>query len=262
MCSPGACLLLRRSAPASRPHQADPSSFLSCPAIHATRIIKNMCGFACGDTRAVPSAAAPPDLQAEFDDAEGAGSGGSGKNGGAGGRVKQAAAAPTPAEQQEELAAQALALARRGGEAVVQAMARQAGAALQQRLHKLWDQASAPLAALAAGGADLQGAVHALHVLAVLAPAAHSELAPALEGLVPLVGLCLQHSSAALKLAAARCVAALAAAHTTALVPPLLRLLAPMLAGATRLAGCGGRRDVGVISDGVTLMRLAWDSSA
>lgn len=197
-----------------------------------------MCSFACGDPRAVPSAAAPPDLQAEVEGPEGAGSGGgssssSGAQNGGSSRGGKAAALPTPAEQQEELAAQALALARRGGEAVLAAMARQAGPTLQQRLPKLWEQAAAPLAAMQAQGAaaDPQAAVNALHVLAVLAPAVHADLAGQLEQLLPLVVLCLQQPNAAVKLAAARCVAALAQAHTVVLMPPVLRLLAPLLTG-------------------------------
>lgn len=192
-----------------------------------------MCGFACGDPRAVPSVAAPPDLQAELDAADGGGTGGGGGGGTRGGRQ---AAAPTPQEQQQELGAQALALARRGGEAVLQSMARLSGPRLQQQLPKLWEQASAPLAAVqqAAAAADLQAAVHALHVLVVLAPAVHPDLVPQLQALLPLVGRCLQHPNAAVKLAAARSIAALARAHTTALMPPILRLLAPLLEGGRR----------------------------
>lgn len=188
-----------------------------------------MGSFACGDPRAVPSVAAPPNLQAELD-SEDSGSNSSGRGGSKGGGK---AAGPTPQEQQEELAAQALALARRGGEAALQSMARQAGIQLQQRLPKLWELASAPLAALQQQGAaaDLQAAVQALHVLAVLAPAVHADLAPQLAALLPLAALCLQHANAALKLAAARAVAALAQAHTQALMPAILRLLAPLLVG-------------------------------
>jgi hypothetical protein len=180
--------------------------------------------------------AAPPALPAALDGADAGG----GNGGGTGGKGA-AGAAPAPQEQQEELAAQALALTRRGGEAVLQSMARQAGLQLQQRLPKLWEQAAAPLAAMQQQGAaaDLQAAVHALHVLAVLAPAVHPGLAPQLEQLLPLVGLCLQHANAAAKLAAARCIAALAEAHTVALMPPILRLLGPLLAGEH--GGKGGK---------------------
>lgn len=195
-----------------------------------------MCGFACGDPRAVPSAAAPPSLQEEVEGAEGAVSGSGGgaaaQNGG-GSQSGKAVAAPSPAEQQEELAAQALALARRGGEAALQAMARQAGPALLQRLPRLWEQAAAPLAAQGPA-ADLQARVNALHVLAVLAPAVHADLEGQLAQLLPLVVLCLQHANTAIMLAAARCVAALAQAHTAALMPLVLRLLAPLLTGARR----------------------------
>lgn len=192
-----------------------------------------MCSFACGDPRAVPSAAAPPDLQAELD-GEGNGSSNSSRGGGKGGtKGGGKAAAPTPQEQQEETAAQALALARRGGEAALQSMAQQAGSQLQQRLPKLWELASAPLAVLQQQGAaaDLHAAVQALHVLAVLAPAVQADLAPQLAALLPLATVCLQHANAALKLAAARAVAALAQAHTAALMPHILRLLAPLLVG-------------------------------
>lgn len=159
----------------------------------------------------------------------GGGSGSGGRSNSKGGK----AAAPTPQEQQEELAAQALALARRGGEAALQGMARQAGSQLQQRLPKLWELVWAPLAAVQQQGvaADLQAAVQALHVLAVLAPAVHADLAPQLDALLPLVALCLQHANAALQLAAARAVAALAEAHTQTVMPPILRLLGPLLVG-------------------------------
>lgn len=205
-----------------------------------------MCGFACGDPAAVPSVAAPPDLQAQLDAGDAA-DGGSGRNGGAGGGGGRGAkaAAPTAQEQQEEMAAQALALARQGGEAVLRSMARQAGRQLQQRLPKLWELASAPLAALEQQGAaaDLQAAVGALHVLGVLAPAVHPALAPQLGALLPRVALCLQHANAALKLAAARCIAALVRAHTEELMPAVLRLLAPLLAGERCGLGAAGGRD-------------------
>ncbi|KAI3435532.1 hypothetical protein D9Q98_001597 [Chlorella vulgaris] len=188
------------------------------------RIIKNVCGFACGDPLAVPSAATPPDLEAEL-------------GGGEAGGGSRATLTPTPHQQQQELAAQALTLARRGGEAALRCMARLAGAHLQQRLPQLWECAAAPLqvvqaAGQAAGVPQLQAAVHALHVLAVLAPALHPQLAAQLEGLLPLVVVCLQHGNAALKLAAARCTAALAQAHTVALMPAILRHLTPLLAGS------------------------------
>ncbi len=188
-----------------------------------------MSSFACGDPRAVPSVSAPPDLHAVLDGEESGSGSGRSSSKGAGGK----AAAPTPQEQQEELAAQALALARRGGEAVLQSMARQAGSQLQARLPKLWELVWAPLAAMQQQGAaaDLQAAVQALHVLAVLAPAVHADLAPQLAALLPLIALCLQHANAALQLAAARALAALVEAHTTALMPPMLRLLAPLLVG-------------------------------
>lgn len=53
-------------------------------------------------------------------------------------------------------------------------------------------------------------------------------------GLLPLVGLCSQHPNPALKLAAACCLAALAAAHTQPIMPHLLRLLTPLMAGKWR----------------------------
>ena len=125
-------------------------------------------------------------------------------------------------------------------------MAEQAGQALQQQLPKLWELATAPVAALAAqqpgAPVDLQAAVQALHVLGVLAPAVHVGLAPQLEALLPAVAACLQQPNAALKLAAARCMASLAAAHTQALMPALLRALSPMLAGAWLGAGALGQQ--------------------
>ena len=157
-----------------------------------------------------------------------------------------AAAAAAPAEQ--DLAAQALALARQGGEEALRQLATQAGARLPARLPRLWQAVSAPLAALPAAGAGepgpeaAQAAVNALHLLAVLAPALHPDLLPsALEPLLPAAARCCAADSAALQVAAARCLAAAAGAHVQALTPPALRALLPLLAGdapdASRLGG-------------------------
>ncbi len=94
--------------------------------------------------------------------------------------------------------------------------------------------------------AALQPAVNALHVLGVVGPAVHADLLPHVLALLPLISLCSQHPNAALKLAAACCFAALAAAHTRPVMPHLLRLLTPLMAGAVAGArlvrgfdGCG-----------------------
>ena len=64
-----------------------------------------------------------------------------------------------------------------------------------------------------------------------VAEAAAPDLPPQVLALLPLMGLCSQHPNPALKLAAACCFAALAAAHTQTVLPPLLRLLTPLVAG-------------------------------
>jgi hypothetical protein len=121
-------------------------------------------------------------------------------------------------------------------------MAQQAGVQLPSLLPALWQAASVPLAAaqpLATPGAaptppeQLLPAVHALHVLRVLAPAMHADLAAQhVPPLLPLVSGCLRSGNAAVQVAAAAALAELCAAHTQHLLPGVLRLLMPLMAGA------------------------------
>jgi hypothetical protein len=110
----------------------------------------------------------------------------------------------------------------------------------QQQQQQQQQQGAAPAVSIV-DAAQLQPSVNALHVLKVVGPEMHPDLLPHLLALLPLVGLCSQHPNAALKLAAACCFAALAAAHTQPVMPYLLRLLTPLMAGAraaTATAAC------------------------
>ncbi|KAF6253887.1 SNF2 family N-terminal domain-containing protein [Scenedesmus sp. NREL 46B-D3] len=81
-------------------------------------------------------------------------------------------------------------------------------------LPSVWGQMSGALSAAAgadgAPGGDPQGLIHAMQLAS-----------------------CLRHSNAAVRLAAARCLAALAAAQPEAVLPPLLKQAVPLLDGTT-----------------------------
>lgn len=149
------------------------------------------------------------------------------------------------------------AVARLGAERALAALCRRFGSALFEGLPPLWDLMTSVLLAGGGGfssssvmgnggvskdaqgttappqppGGDPQAIVHALQVLKVAGPCLHPELLQqALQVLPSLVGCC-SHANAAVRLAAARCAAALAAALPQQVLPPLLRLLLPLLEG-------------------------------
>eukprot|EP00887_Chlorella_sp_A99_P001519 scaffold8.g1519.t1 len=171
------------------------------------KIVKNVCGFAHGDPAATPSVAAPPSLEAEAEGPEAAAATNSGRSQGKGAGAAAAVAASAGDLGGEDLAAQALALARRGGEETVRQMAAQVGADLQQRLPQLWEAMAAPIAALQQQPQQqpppeaAQAAVNALHLLKVVAPALDASLLPtAAAPLLPAVGHCCAADSGALQL--------------------------------------------------------------
>lgn len=67
-------------------------------------------------------------------------------------------------------------------------------------------------------------------------PSLHSSLVPQGLQLLPQLCTCLRHANAAVRLAAARCLAALAAAQAEAVLPPLLKQVVPLLAGTNSVA--------------------------
>ncbi|WIA33345.1 hypothetical protein OEZ86_006482 [Tetradesmus obliquus] len=182
------------------------------------KLVKNLCAMACGDSTETPCAAAAEGLSAEEDVAavrllSSSATGGS------------AAAQPDPLP----------ATARLGAEAALHALCGRFGAALFEVLPAVWGQMYGALAAAAGvdGGpeGDPQGLIHAMQVVKVVVPSLHASLVPQALLLLPQLASCLRHSNAAVRLAAARCLAALAAAQPEAVLPLLLKQAVPLLDG-------------------------------
>jgi hypothetical protein len=70
-----------------------------------------------------------------------------------------------------------------------------------------------------------------LQVVKAVVPSLHASLVPQALQLLPQLASCLRHGNAAVRLAAARCLAALAAAQPEAVLPPLLKQAVPLLDG-------------------------------
>ena len=67
--------------------------------------------------------------------------------------------------------------------------------------------------------------------LQVVGPVLHQDLLSHLVDLLPAAGKCLEHASGGVRVGAARCLGALGLAHTAALMPSIVALILPMLAG-------------------------------
>jgi TATA-binding protein-associated factor len=70
-----------------------------------------------------------------------------------------------------------------------------------------------------------------VQVVKAVVPSLHASLVPQALLLLPQLASCLRHSNAAVRLAAARCLAALAAAQPEAVLPMLLKQAVPLLDG-------------------------------
>jgi TATA-binding protein-associated factor len=215
------------------------------------KILKNVCGFACGDPVAIPSAVQPPSLDDGVLETKANGTTANGvkstsKSQAAKGAI---AAAPTSITSTAEPPS-AFALTRRGGEAMLRALALHAGTDLLQLLPTFWSHhVRAPIEAIVrahqqAGTASidaLQAAIHALRVLEVIAPVMHPDAVLCAVQLLPLLSTCLCQVNAAVQLAASRTLSSLAAAQPIIVMPPALGVITPLLAAdkpdAARLGG-------------------------
>ncbi|KAJ9506375.1 hypothetical protein QJQ45_019524, partial [Haematococcus lacustris] len=219
------------------------------------KLVRNICSMAWGDPAATPSAAAAAEAADAQERQAAALSPSGGKDsialpqtpkaangvptddGAAVALVADAAAAAAAqAATATSLAAAAAKIARMGAEAALRATCTAFGAKLWTALPTLWTLVAAPLTAVvqAAGVlADLQPVVHALQLLAVVAPQLHSDLVGSVEALVPAVCACARVSNAAVRESSARCASSLAAAWLERLMPALLRQLVPSLASAS-----------------------------
>lgn len=182
------------------------------------KLVKNLCAMACGDSTETPCAAAAEGLSAEEDVA-------------AVRLLSSSAAGGSTAAQPDPLPA----TARLGAEAALHAVCGRFGTALFKVLPAVWGQMSGALAAAAgadgAPGGDPQSLIHAMQVVKVVVPSLHASLVPQALLLLPQLASCLRHSNAAVRLAAARCLAALTAAQPEAVLPPLLKQAVPLLDG-------------------------------
>ncbi|KAJ9524538.1 hypothetical protein QJQ45_024108, partial [Haematococcus lacustris] len=219
------------------------------------KLVRNICSMAWGDPAATPSAAAAAEAAEAQERQAAALSSPGGKDsialpqtpkaangiptddGAAVALVADAAAAAAAqAATATSPAAAAAKIARMGAEAALRATCTAFGPKLWTALPTLWTLVAAPLTAVvqAAGVvADLQPVVHALQLLAVVAPQLHSDLVGSVEVLVPAVCACARVSNVAVRESSARCAASLAAAWLERLMPALLRQLVPSLASAS-----------------------------
>ena len=137
-------------------------------------------------------------------------------------------------------------VARLGGEAALRALCRRFGPGLWTMLPALWEGITGPLSEVCAAGvgvgAGAQEAappdiapdrapvvVQALQVLRTVGACVDVSLVPGLVGLLPYLCACCRSSSGAVRTTASLCVSALADAWLGALMPPLVRLLLPLL---------------------------------
>jgi hypothetical protein len=127
-----------------------------------------------------------------------------------------------------------------------------------------------------AGGAgpapagDAQAVINALQLLKVLTPCLHPQLLLQALQLLPVMVGCCRHANAGVRLAAARCAAALALALPDRVLPALLKLLLPLLDGSCPAAARGGGVEMvaqlvqalGVSERGVLSVRSAAPTAA
>ncbi|KFM23377.1 TATA-binding protein-associated factor 172 [Auxenochlorella protothecoides] len=200
------------------------------------KIVKNLVGFVTGDR--TPDAAAPPPFPPEDEDAEAAGATEADDTG-----AGPAAASPA-------------ALACRGGEAALRALAFRLGDDLFPALPCLLEgQVEGPLRSLGGGAggeesarqdpdggevAAARGAAAACRVVEALAPALSPGARRALLDRLALALGALRHANGAVQLAACRALAALAASDPAAVLPGLLEGLTPLLQGAALPAARAG----------------------
>lgn len=214
------------------------------------KLLKNLCGMLCGDPAETPCAAAAEDVSPDDDvlaarvlSHSHASTSQPGAGAAAGMARSSSVPQPSPRKQQQQQAEAApdpsLVTARVGAEAALRAICGRFGAAVFEQLPSLWQHMAAALEAQpgpdGAPVGDPQALIHAIQVVKAVVPALHDALLPRGLQLLPALCSCLKHGNAAVRLAAARCLATLAAAHPEAVLPPLLKQAAPLLDGTNPL---------------------------
>jgi TATA-binding protein-associated factor len=181
------------------------------------KIVKNVIGFACGDSAATPSTSNPPQLEQQDEKKD------------------------SDAANAKNSALDVASLARRGAERVLKTIAKESGSELLSTPPKFWDNAAGPLGNKSWQPADLQSVVNSLQVLQDIAPALHSHVVAEVLRLLPSIERCLSHGNSALKQAAATCLAALARFHLEQTMPVFLRVLTTLVSpGSSDDARIGG----------------------
>lgn len=137
-------------------------------------------------------------------------------------------------------------ITRCGAEAVLVALAHRQKEKLFDELPQLWEYITSGLDALsctneAEAGATsdeaMLKAINSLQVLKVVGAVVSPDVLPQIRALLPSVCWCSWHEQPAVRLAAARCAARLADAHTQELMPSLLEIVIPELSSrATDIA--------------------------
>jgi len=232
------------------------------------KVVKNICGFACGDPGAVPSASKPPVLGEEEVQQQQSGKTVTGKG------TAGTAAGVAGGDGVDSTFAQAAALTRRvntrnftfsiiftplfvpninlffpfqGGEATLRALAIECGASLPSLLPGLWNQHISKSIQDAAQAP--QAAVEGLRTLDVLAPALHADVIHgAALTLLPGISRCLGHANGAVQLSAARAIAALGSKLPAVVMPRALDVISPLLvssaADSARLGAVVAMREI------------------
>ncbi|KAK9916950.1 hypothetical protein WJX75_009151 [Coccomyxa subellipsoidea] len=206
------------------------------------RIIMNLCKMACADPVETPSASAPDPPDESPSDESPLASTTARENGG-------------EAQSQDPNLA-AAGIARQGAEAALQALASVFGKDLLQKLPRLWEHASAAIAADAAaavpgqllppsaepqaGKRKWRAVIDAFQVLKVLGPALDSHLELQLTSLMPGLSACCLHERRVVHAAAAACAESLASSRPACVLPSLLRFVVPMLHGSAADAARSG----------------------
>ncbi|KAG7669536.1 hypothetical protein KSW81_007689 [Nannochloris sp. 'desiccata'] len=214
------------------------------------KVVKNICNFACSDSGTVPSAAKPPVLGEEEVQQHQSGKTVAKKGEEARKIVAGAAATAAAAGADggvDSAFAQASALTRRGGEAMLRALAIECGPSLPSLLPGLWNQHISKSIEDAAQAP--QPAVEGLRTLEVLAPALHADVIQGVGlALLPGISQCLGHTNGAVQLSAARAIAALGAALPSVVMPRALDVISPQLvstaAEAARLGAVVAMREI------------------
>lgn len=222
------------------------------------KLVRNICNQACSDPSETPNAAQAAEqarqqqqLEERQQSHRAAGPRSAAAAGSSGATATQAAEVAAAVGVAIDAAHNPNRTKRLGAEAALKCIAGRFGARLWEQLPGLWSLISAPIMAAAAvldpgaaqapgaaappadaAPADVQQLVNALQVLKVTAPHVSKELLPSLASLLPALVACSRHDNAVVRAGCAKCLASITAAWLDDLMPPLLRLLVPLLGSA------------------------------